>query len=164
MTEPPRDTEIDVSSEDTSSEQSMRSRNHISKAIVSESTHKPNVNGNSSAICPEAEGNLVPQATTPHDDSVVSNKSPLPPSVIDVPQLSLWRRDLTRINDLEELFKNGYDSDGLEGPFFDAVNAEGEQYFDKDSLDSTPHTPDIQEEDRNIINTPDDRIQVVQTK
>ena len=143
MTEPPRDTEIDVSSEDTSSEQSMRSINPRSKAIVSESTHKPNVNGNSSAICPEAEGNLVPQATTPHDDSVVSNKSPLPPSVIDVPQLSPRRRDLTRISDLEESFENGYDSDGLEGPFFDAVDAEGEQDFDEDSLDSTPHTPDI---------------------
>ena len=118
MTEPPRDTEIDASSEDTSSEQSMRSLNPRSKAIVSESTHKPNVNGNSSAICPEAEGNLVPQATTPHDESVALRESTLPPSVMDVSQLITQRCDLTRISDIEESFENGYDSNGLKGPFF----------------------------------------------
>ena len=134
------------------------------KAIVSESTHKVNDNGNSSAICHETEGNLVPQATTPQNESGVSIKSTLPPLVIDVPQLSPHRRDLSRISDLEKSFENGYDSDGLEGPFFDAVDAEGEQDFDKDSLHSTPPTPDIEEADGDAINNPGDTTQVVLTQ
>ena len=164
MTEPSPDTEIDMSNEDTSSEQSMRSRHPNDKGVVSQSTHKPEDNGESSAICTETEGNLVPQAITPHDDSVVSIKSPLLPLVINVPQMSPRRRDLTRISNLEESFKNGYDSDGLEGPFFDAVDAEGEQDFDEDSLDGTPNTPVIEEEDAGLSNTPDKTNEVVLTK
>ena len=57
------------------------------------------------------------------------------------------RRDLGQLIDLEELFELGYDSDGFEGPFFDAVDAEGEQDFDEDSLDETTHTSDITEDD-----------------
>ena len=51
------------------------------------------------------------------------------------------------MHDLEDSFENGYDSDGLHGPFFDAKDAEGEQDFDEDSLDGMPHTPDIEKED-----------------
>ena len=100
MIEPPPDTEIDMSNEDTSSNQYMRSRHPNYKGVVSQSTHKPEDNGELSAICTETEGNLVPQATTPHDDSVVSIKSPLLPLVINVPQMSPRRRDLTRISNL----------------------------------------------------------------
>ena len=60
-----------------------------------------------------------------------------------IPQTSPQRRDLGRINELEESSEKGYASDGLQGPLFNAVDAEGEQDFDENSLDDTPHTPDI---------------------
>ena len=71
-----------------------------------------------------------------------------------IPHTSPQRRDLGRINDLEESFEKGYDSDGLQGPFFNAVDAEGEQDFYEDSLDDTPHTPDIEEHDTALNDIP----------
>ena len=112
--------------------------------LVSKSTHTPEENGDLHAIHTEKEGNLIPQGTTSHDDSVVLSKSPLPSLVIYILQTSPKRRDLGRINDLEESFEKGYDRDGLQGPFFNAVDAEGEQDFDEDLLDYTPHTPEIE--------------------
>ena len=129
----------------------------LSQNLLIKSNH-----GESSAICPETEGKLVLKGTTPHNETVFSTKSPLPPSVIGVPLLSPQRRDLSRISAIEELFENGYDSDGLKGPFFDAIEEEGEQDFDEDSLDSKPHTAEIEEEEGgNTSNTSD---QVVLTK
>ena len=122
--------------------------------LVSKSTRTPEDNGDLHAICTEKEGNLIPQGTTLHDASVVSSKSPLPPLVLYIPQTSPQRRDLGRINNLEESFEKGYDSDGLQGPFFNAVDAEDKQDFDEDSLDDTPHTPGIEEDDNALNDTP----------
>ena len=83
--------------------------------------------------------------------------------MIDVPQISPRRRDLSKIRDLEESFENGYDSDGFHSPFFDAVDAEGEQDFDKDSLDGMSHTPDREKGDGDRTNAPDGPNQVVLT-
>ena len=65
------------------------------------------------------------------------------------------------MHDLEDSFENGYDSDGLHGPFFDAMDAEGEQDFDEDSLDGMPHTPDIEKEDGDTTDALDEPNQVV---
>ena len=115
--------------------------------LVSKYTRTPEDNGDLHVIRTEKEGNLIPQGTTLHDDSVVSSKSPLPPLVLYIPQTIPQQSDLGRINDLEESFEKGYNSDGLQGPFFNAVDAEGEQDFDEGLLDDTPHTPDIEEDD-----------------
>ena len=122
--------------------------------LVSKSTRTPEDNGYLHTIRTEKEGNLIPQGTTLHDDSVVLSKYPLPPLVLYIPQTSPQRRDLGRVNDLEESFEKGYYSDGLQGPFFNEVNAEGEQDFDEYSLDDTPHTPDLEEYDTALNDTP----------
>ena len=95
------DDEIDESNEDTAGEESSGGKIKNLNVLVSKSTRTPEENGDLHAICTEKEGNLIPQGTTLHDDSVVSSKSPLPPLVLYIPQTSPQRRDLGRINDLE---------------------------------------------------------------
>ena len=99
--------EIDDSNEETAGEESFGCEIKNSNVFVSKSTCTPEYNGDLHAIRTEKEGNLIPQGTTLHDDFVVLSKSPLPPLVLYIPQTSPQRRDLGRINDLEESSEKG---------------------------------------------------------
>ena len=43
------------------------------------------------------------------------------------------QRDLSSISTREQDFKNGYDSDGNTGPFYNCIDKEGEQAYDEDN-------------------------------
>ena len=126
--------------------------------LVSQSTHEQEQNDDHNTNCTENEGNMVLQASTPRDDSIKQTTTQMPPLVINVPPSSPQRRDLERISELEDLFYLGWDSDGLLGPFWGAVDAEGEQDFDEDALD-TPQIPDATE-DRGDLDYTGDKIVV----
>ena len=83
------DNKIDDSNEEIDGEESSGGEIKYLNVLVSKSTRTPEENGDLHAIHTEKEGNLIPQGTTLHNDSVVLSKSPLPPLVLYIPQTSL---------------------------------------------------------------------------
>eukprot|EP00547_Thalassionema_nitzschioides_P014673 CAMPEP_0194238244 /NCGR_PEP_ID=MMETSP0158-20130606/5025_1 /TAXON_ID=33649 /ORGANISM="Thalassionema nitzschioides, Strain L26-B" /LENGTH=863 /DNA_ID=CAMNT_0038972445 /DNA_START=101 /DNA_END=2689 /DNA_ORIENTATION=- len=78
-----------------------------------------------------------------------------------IPNLSPKRRDLSRINGMEYLFDQGYDSDGEHAPCFNIETVEGEQDFEENSVrtglegDGLPST--ITEDD-SVLPTPTEEV------
>lgn len=84
--------------------------------------------------------------------------------MIEVPQSIPPQSKLGTLNEIEKLSKIGCDSDGMEGPFFDAVDEEGEQDFDEDLLNEAPQTPNVEEDDTVLNNIPAVATEVTLTK
>ena len=79
------DDDVDDSNEETAGKKSSGGENKNSNVLVSKSTRTAEDNGGLHAIRTKKEGNLIPQGTTLHDDSVVLRKPTLPPLVLYIP-------------------------------------------------------------------------------
>ena len=77
--------------------------------------------------------------------NIVQNRTSVLESVITMPESSPRQINLRRIVQLEDKFERGYDSDDDIGPFVDAIEAEGEQDFEENSIPhmTEPTPPDL---------------------
>ena len=66
--------------------------------------------------------------------NIVQNRTSVLESVITLPESSPRQINLRRIAQLEDKFETGYDSDDALGPFMDAIEVEGEQDFEENSI------------------------------
>ena len=66
--------------------------------------------------------------------NIVQNRTSVLESVITMPESSPRQINLRRIAQLEDKFETGYDSDDALGPFTDAIEVEGEQVFEENSI------------------------------
>ena len=68
------------------------------------------------------------------NQNIVENRTSVLESAISIPESSPRQINLRRIAQLEDKFETGYDSDDAIGPFMDAIDVEGEQDFEENSI------------------------------